>query len=216
MHRRLFRRIAISLTLGAIVTVLVGWAVMFRDVDDAVSTWLVPGDWPIAVPSTWPAKPDDARWLKGATSSVLMTGSNRQAWTDSVRSAAPATWYRAGVVYFGWPFHGMRRDWMYTLSGVKLARVDLGILRQGLPLPASWTSALQGRIETLPIMPTWPGFRLNTLFYGLIIFLARTGDHALKRRRRVRRGLCSECAYPTSGLTICPECGTQLPKPRIT
>ncbi|MCA9307052.1 MAG: hypothetical protein KDA16_10985 [Phycisphaerales bacterium] len=33
------------------------------------------------------------------------------------------------------------------------------------------------------------------------------GISALKRRRRSRRGLCTNCAYDLAGLPSCPECG---------
>lgn len=65
---------------------------------------------------------------------------------------------------------------------------------------------------SLPLMPLWPGFAINTLFYSACVatlWLAfATTRHAVNRKRRRRaRGLCESCGYDITGLTQCPECG---------
>lgn len=200
---RTIRRITIALTLGAIVGVLVSWAVMFRDFKDAVSTTLVPGDWPIAVPSTWPAKPDKAQQFSDATRSVLSIERNRPTWIRASSAGKSAIWYHIMVESLGWPFHGLKR-------AIGNTQVDLGVFWEGVPIPVSWQGMLPDSIDTIPIMPAWPGFLLNTLFYGLLIYAARTGHVARKRRLRRQRGLCTQCAYPLTGLNRCPECGTEV------
>jgi hypothetical protein len=207
---RTIRRIAISLTLGAIVGVLVSWAVMFRDFKDAVSTTLVPGDWPIAVPSTWPAKPDEARRISGATWSALSLIQNRASWSEASRSRKASVLYVASVETFGWPFHGLKRYGLGTHNGTRFTQDHLGVFRQGVLIPASWQGRLPNRIQTIPIMPAWPGFLLNTLFYAALAWGVLAARSWEIRGRRRRRGLCVQCAYPTTGLHRCPECGTAV------
>ena len=68
----------------------------------------------------------------------------------------------------------------------------------------------------------WPGFAINTVFYAVILWLLFAAPFALRRRRRIKRGLCPKCAYDLRGSrrgphpnplpegegeTVCPECG---------
>jgi len=63
----------------------------------------------------------------------------------------------------------------------------------------------------LPLRPIWPGFAVNTVFYAAVLWLLIAAPFALRRRRRIRRGLCPKCAYDlrgsAPGSTACPECG---------
>ena len=64
----------------------------------------------------------------------------------------------------------------------------------------------------LPIVPLWPGFAINTIFYAAILWLLFAIPFALRRRRRIKRGLCPACAYDLRGndSKTCPECGTAV------
>ena len=65
----------------------------------------------------------------------------------------------------------------------------------------------------LPILPIWPGFAINAVFYAAVLWLLLTGPGRLRRFLRLRRGLCPACAYDLRGRgrdsdsSICPECG---------
>jgi len=59
----------------------------------------------------------------------------------------------------------------------------------------------------LPLMPLWPGFAINMLFYAAILWGVFAAPFALRRRRRVKRGLCPACAYPIGDSPVCTECG---------
>jgi hypothetical protein len=55
---------------------------------------------------------------------------------------------------------------------------------------------------------------INTLFYAAILWLLFAAPFALRRRRRIKRGLCVKCAYNLRGRApqseVCPECGSMV------
>ncbi len=66
--------------------------------------------------------------------------------------------------------------------------------------------------EVLPLMPIWPGFAVNTIFYGAILWLLILGPFALRRYIRHKHGCCIKCGYDLRGAEheVCPECGVEL------
>lgn len=67
---------------------------------------------------------------------------------------------------------------------------------------------------TIPLVPLWPGFAVNTLFYAAIAWMLFAALFAWRRRRRARRGLCAACAYPVGIGGVCTECGAAV-TPRV-
>ena len=99
--------------------------------------------------------------------------------------------------------------------------------RGALQLPARWRNGFE---SFLPIRPVWPGFAINTIFYGAALWLVFCAGHGFVsrriRRKRRRRGQCLHCGYdlrgqappPEGQSTKCPECGrsaTQYIEPHI-
>ena len=76
------------------------------------------------------------------------------------------------------------------------------------PFPDPWSSG----DPAMPLVPIWPAFAVNTLFYATILWLLIPGPFTLRRFLRVRRGLCPKCAYPMGESPVCTECGRLLPK----
>ncbi len=66
----------------------------------------------------------------------------------------------------------------------------------------------------LPTAAIWPGFAINTVFYAVVLWLLFAAPFALRRRRRIKRGLCPKCAYPRGAGTnqVCTECGAAVPR----
>ncbi len=63
--------------------------------------------------------------------------------------------------------------------------------------------------KVLPLRPIFPGFLINTLFYGVILWLLWSAPFATRRLIRKRRGQCVRCGYDLTGAghVVCPECG---------
>lgn len=63
---------------------------------------------------------------------------------------------------------------------------------------------------SLPMLPLWPGFAVNTIFYAAIAWSVWWMPRALRRRRWRKREQCVRCGYELKGLAAgiaCPECG---------
>lgn len=66
----------------------------------------------------------------------------------------------------------------------------------------------------LPLLPIWPGFLLNMVCYGLLVFALWRGFGEARGVLRRRRGLCFAFGYRRAGLghaDSCPECGARHP-----
>ena len=113
----------------------------------------------------------------------------------------------------GWPALSMRSGYQSVrpVGGPGEARVLHGIALE----PTPDFDFRIGMFSLIPTVPIWPGFAINTVFYGVIVWLLFAGPFVLRRWRRIRRGLCPKCAYDLRGTpsdaTACPECGEAVP-----
>ncbi len=99
----------------------------------------------------------------------------------------------------GWPFFAMEgATWvspalnLYTKSNL-------------IDLPAF----LSPRRPTVPLRPLLLGYALNSCIFALISLASMTVFNVVRRRVRVRRGLCPNCGYPAGPSPQCPECGSR-------
>jgi hypothetical protein len=62
--------------------------------------------------------------------------------------------------------------------------------------------------QVVPLSPIWPGFAVNSLFYGVSLWLVISGLFILRRFIRLKRGHCPPCGYDLRGNPEggCPEC----------
>ena len=78
------------------------------------------------------------------------------------------------------------------------------------------TGALGLSSRPIPLISQWPGFLINMLFYGTLLWLLVSGPFVIRRsvlgRQRLAQGLCPKCAYPMGESAVCTECGRDLPK----
>lgn len=70
-----------------------------------------------------------------------------------------------------------------------------------------WPSAAS--VVTMPWMPVWPGFAVDTVWWGCAWFFVPRGALAARAWHRRRRGRCGYCNYNVAGhhSLLCPECG---------
>ena len=121
-----------------------------------------------------------------------------------VSDRKPTQWSGARRLRAGWP--------TLSLTGEALLDSDpwLRLASRGL-----WTVGLgpDSREQIhLPVSPIFLGFLINTLFYGVILWLLWSAPFATRRRIRKRRGRCVKCGYDLTGAghVVCPECGKTL------
>jgi len=75
--------------------------------------------------------------------------------------------------------------------------------------PELWADPIL-KVRVLPLRPIWSGFAINTIFYAAILWMIFAAPFALRRHRRIKRGLCPACAYPIGTSEVCTECGAAV------
>jgi hypothetical protein len=86
---------------------------------------------------------------------------------------------------------------------------DAAGLRLGLDYPSFIPVGKSYQPRRLPVLPIWPGFAINTLFYALILWLLYCTPFVARRLIRIKRGRCPKCGYDLRGELDagCSECG---------
>ena len=126
-----------------------------------------------------------------------------------------------GRIDAGWPLPTMWGQ-VWTIGQIEHAeRRDLkggvimdGVIR-GIRQPDDDFNFSFSDMNLLPVRPLWPGFAINTVFYAGVLWLLFAAPFALRRWRRIKRGLCPKCAYPVGTSTVCTECGKALVCKRV-
>jgi hypothetical protein len=109
------------------------------------------------------------------------------------------------TVIAGWPQKGL-----YCTR--KLDRsVSRDIKRFGVTLKDSHNTKPSFGWRALPLMPIFPGFAINTIFYAAIVWVLFAVPGAIRRRVRRKRGQCAACGYSLreNPSEKCPECGAK-------
>lgn len=211
MRRQLFK-LGLFLLLGAIVNVAVAWAcVQFR------STHAF--DWESTL------RADENQWIArlglmlDPEQEVLVSryrsigvDMRQFLWTPLDRDSAATG---LGIeLHAGAPFKSLRGEivpstmepfrWVADVTSGRAAYQVRGLVQFGDPV-VGWSDESLHR--TMPIRPIWGGFAANTVFYASVLWILVAASGAVRRRVRVRRGLCPACAYPTGSSAACSECG---------
>jgi hypothetical protein len=191
---------------GAVVNIAVAWGIAIvtgggrpsatghneMSMDDTQAFWLrhAPADW------------RDAELLEGV--GLGFRGRGRAHVLVIAELASPPQLVGVSHSDAGWPLLSL---------GFRAQHV----VRQGvenMDVQGGWRVHLpRFKDRTLPLLPIWPGFAINTMFYALVLWLLFAAPFALRRWRRTRRGQCPKCGYPAGTSDVCTECGARLPSP---
>ncbi len=206
MRRRLLIA-AIFLLAGAVVNVAVAWA----------CTWALNGF--VGVDTDKTVVPSDELAANLLSSRLGDKVFNELAdYSGLVEYGLGWSWMSIGGRYYR-PMPDSATLWMHTLGWPMLSmRWEAISLSQSVTpgsrwyrwawvTPMRWT---QHERVVLPLLPIWPGFAVNTVFYAALLAVLFYSPFALRRFIRVRRGLCPACAYPRGQADVCSECGKPL------
>ena len=198
---------------GAIVNVAVAWGCA------TISDWPEPGEkwthwstaaaWPNSVSAHWPAGPEVTR-LHGALSTI--TRHIKAVYPESEKDLKYGH-FMIDRYDFGWPLRtlGCELWWETGMPGTGSVGMQgtgsVGTYPEGNR--GAWRPgfATNRKFNVIPLLPIWPGFAINTIFYAAMLWMLFAAPGYVRRRIRVRRGQCPACAYPVGASDVCTECG---------
>jgi hypothetical protein len=185
--RRALLRVLLFAAIGAGATVLVAWFCLHGHIA-AIGTFESEGplEWVAPVPRGWPKEPLSTSW---ATYTAKRVGLHRlQLWRFEAAHHEELNQLRISC---GLP--------LLAMTGYANASDAGSSVRGFVSLPGA----------SLPILPLWPGFLVDTAFWGGAAFLVCSVPGFVRRRARRRRGRCVRCGYELAGVGggVCPECG---------
>ena len=233
--RRAILRVLLFALIGAAATVLVAWGFALRgSVGNTTVQKISMSGWPreraveapkrmrSSVPKGWLTLPEDVEgsllvehWRR--TGPGLSTDS-LDIYLMEARSTKMAPDRNCFMVQAGWPSRSLDCfalwDWDVVDSQLRpIVRWRFAIesrnQRETANLQARLLPARTKTTRRLPLRPLWPGFAVNTAFYGGLVFLLWSAPGFMRRRSRRRRGRCLRCGYELAGVAACPECGHQ-------
>jgi hypothetical protein len=231
VKRRLAKPVGLILLLlvaGAIVNVAVAWGcTLWSPLEDSAEIEYpddVPADVAKEVPSEWLTQRPHVSFIM--MSFTDQCGFGCQVTRFGVMEAiAGVTQYGPDKVLHieraGWPLLSLQCDGQLDWRNVgrRGQSADPPKWQGGFAVPQSWkpreiAGLLFGRYQRpLAFQPVWPGFAGNTLFYAAILWLMFAAPFVLRRRSRIKHGLCRRCGYDLRGhpanseANLCPECG---------
>lgn len=166
----------------------------------------------------WPG-PTPERWLQ---THPLQDATPRKTWMAAPGQLRIQTskgeWQTGQASYtqfvWGFPLPAMHADEaLFAATTITKANPnDASTLHRGIDFYG--ISPSRGRslaIATFPLLPWWPGFILNTIFWTLIAaWIARLFRFA-RWGKYLSRGQCPKCKYPIGATPVCSECGFAVP-----
>ena len=228
MKRRLFK-LVLFLVLGAIINVAVAWgcgifAVQVPGGAGRFTTWTV---WETVHPtrrdlewlnrSGWQPRPEDEDFTwKTASREISGFGLTRKGFFDD-QTFKPGRSGRMNCSPLfvirdrtGWPFRCLQAEkWLVNDSSGRQYQTRYAVAT--VPVSYQWSAWRITDTRPLAVLPIWPGFAINTIFYAVILWLLTLGPFTARRIIRRRRGLCINCGYDLRGAEheACPECGVE-------
>ena len=218
MKRRLYklgRRLTLFLLLGAVVNIAVAWGSALwlssrnhphRVVEDSMSNSNANQFWRKYAPNEW----QDAD-LSDFYSSEYYGPFGSSVGITTVIYPEPRRIVAVQHVQAGWPIHSL--EYCAFADSQPYAAWHIR-LRTGWNLdgPQEFAGMMQ---RILPLKPIRFSFVINTLFYTGAFWPLFAAPFAMRRYRRIKRGLCPACAYPVGSSAVCTECGKPVRPKRV-
>lgn len=182
--RRRVERVFLFLLLGAIINIAVSWGFSFHDARN-FQGFLAAGGSPDKDDVDWWHRfaPDSYAEIPTKKVETRHWGKRRRLLWRNVPYSHVACRFQ-----YGWPCVSF--EWSYW--------------RKPQPPEVTMRHAIRLSLEedysryqpVLPMRPHWRGVLVNTMFYGVLVWLLWRTPWMLRSRLRLRRGLCGRCAYP--------------------
>ena len=199
MRRRLIQ-LVVFLLLGAVVNVAVAWDLNLIPFTDSGVTFLYsPGEgdlewWRTNAPIGFPAQPAGVfEHRKFGRQTLLMY--EQEADENSITLGDNVARFRCGL-----PCWSMESATWVNRKASSVVEQNRSYIPRGWPLAGRWVS----------VKPLSFGLAVNTMFYTAILWLLSAATGKLRRWRRIKRGLCTACAYPIGSSDVCTECGAAV------
>jgi len=231
--RRASVLLVLLLVAGAIVNVAVAWGLaMFNEVpslamlplpnrSDSSHWWDSHPRGGTRVLAAWRLSTDgfERRDMLGCEPSAATIEIDSVSTT--IQSRRDTTFELSTAISAGWPWQCLRGEqWaddvsaLAAICGLNSDSSNRGRSIGAYEIEPPWRRG-NGDFRLLPLQPIWPGFAINTLLYAAILWLLFAAPFALRRRSRIKRGLCPACAYPVGKSDVCTECGTPVKSKEI-
>jgi hypothetical protein len=177
--RRVAARLLLFALVGAAATVLVAWGIAIGSSPFAFGEKIRVNERPWEAPEDWAGSP------------TRLSNSGR-GWRVTYWQSELTV---VGRHHFGWPRPSLGESEVWGWAATR-ARVRHHALQIG------------SGDRSLPLRPLWPGFLVDTAFWGGAAFVVWSAPGFVRRGVRRRRGRCVGCGYELKGLAVCPECGS--------
>ena len=209
--KRFALKLALCLLLGAIINVAVAWGCLLE----------FPPRWDqfASVDNERDLTPEEALGLLrscnadiGGSQDKYGESHSRVGWRMESAVWSPWTEFAWSMSVHktsaGWPFFAITGCFVWD---DRKSDHSAGHFETAFLMP-DWLARSGNRslVTFIPFGPMWPGFAINTIFYTAILWLPFAALGRIRRRRRIKRGLCPACAYPVGDSALCTECGTAL------
>lgn len=193
------------LLLGVVLNIAIAWAMTLRSPIQAGERSLALSDetpWPVQVPQAFPVRPSKVGSWNGGPFRVLYFGYGGK--VNGIQ-------FSVGEFRSGWPLRSMVAfDALWGQLPVdrppgwqSVSRIARGIERPDWATPAYF-------VDPIPLQPIAGGFILNSTLFALVLWTPLFAYKRIRKRCRLKRGLCERCGYDLCGSSqgaVCPECG---------
>lgn len=193
---------------GAVVSVVVAWGIAVW-VPLPLQTKFAPSE---RIPDSLHMVPADWPSLITVRRRVYFGVTETRASFDLERvRSADARWFIRHEEH-GWPLRSMEWWVMIRMPHKVPGQTPW---QNGIAIP-SWVPRFKSPnteySRSIGLHPDMPGFAINAVFYGAILWVTAACVQRFRSSVRRRGGLCPKCAYPMGISGKCTECGHDLPR----